>query len=178
MKKIILILLIIMTSIFSQEIKKEGAFEIFGGMSIPFDDNSEDTTTGLNLGVSGVKAISNHISFGGSIIFNRWTEEENTPLINLEVSLRYIEALALIRATSTERNGICAFVQVGAGAFLGTMMIDINGESDTETKNDFGISVSGGLVFDRFVIFPSFKRVYTEKGDDVKWLALSLGFSL
>ena len=184
MKKTILILLIISTSIFSQEVdqkveKKGGAFEVFGGWSIPYDDNSDDINAGYNGGVSAVVEIHNHISVGGLVGFNKWTENLDVPyVVDIEVSLQYIETLGIIRVSTEKINEGYAFVQLGAGMFLGVLTIEIDGDSEIETNEYFGMSLSAGVTFNKFLIYPSYDYVFTKKGDDAKWFRLSLGFSL
>ena len=179
MKNLILILFIISTSIFSQEvdqiIEKDNALDLFGGISIPIDD----TSNGFNVGISFVHEIFNNTSVGGLFSTNRWSESIDIPLVaNIETSLEYTGFLALIRRTTTKVNESYAFIQFGAGVFLGILTIDIDEESETEIDKYFGISIAGGFVFKKLMIYPSYNRVFTKGENDPKWFRLSLGFSL
>ena len=183
MKKIILILLITMTSIFSQEVdqkvEKKDAFNIFGGWSIPDDDGSDDTSAGFNGGVAFVHKVYDNISVGGSMVFNRWNESLYIPFIaDIEASLTYMEFLGLIRLTSKITGTGHAFLQLGMGNCTTITDIEVNGESEFDRENHFLLSFSGGLVINKILFNPSYEYVFTDKGGDAKWIRLSLGFSL
>ena len=183
MKIIILIFLIIVTSIFSQVVdqksEKKGDLVLFGGLSIPLDDESDDTGNGFNVGISFAHEIFNNTSVGGLFTADRWSESADIPFVgNIETSLQYTGFLALIRRTTQKVNESYGFIQFGAGVFLGVLTIEIAGDSDIETEKYFGISISGGFVFKKLIICPSYNRVFTRGENDPKWFRLSLGFSL
>ena len=178
MKNIILILLIMITSIFSQEVEKNNAFDIFGGWSIPYDDGNDETSYGFNGGISYIHEVYNHISVGGLLALNHWNESLYIPfLVDIEATLQIKEALCLIRASTKRVSGGYAFVQFGMGAFMESLEVEIDGDTDISTENNFGMSLSGGLVINKFLLYPSYQYVFG-KDKDKKWMRVSLGFSL
>jgi len=48
---------------------------------------------------------------------------------------------------------------------------------DIETENNFRMTLSAGLVINKFLLYPSYQYVFG-KDKDKKWVRISLGFSL
>ena len=177
MKKVVLFVLVSATLIFSQEIEKKSIFEIHGGMSMPIDENSESVNLGFIYGIAWLGKINPNISIGGSASYNRWTEEMDLILIDVKATQKYYEAIGLLRISGTRVNGNYAFAQFGAGFYSGVTEVEIDGETDSSTENDFGINISGGFVLKNFLVTPSYKYVFANK-KDVKWLSLIIGVSI
>lgn len=177
MKKIVLFVLVTITSIFSQEIEKKSIFEIHGGLSMPIDENSESVNFGFNYGITWLGKINPNVSIGGSASFNRWSEEMDLIFIDVKATLKYYEAIGLLRISGARVNGNYAFAQFGAGFYSGVTEVEIDGDTDSSTENDFGINISGGFVLKNFLITPSYKYVFADK-KDVKWLGLIIGVSI
>ena len=66
-------------------------------------------------------------------------------------------------------------LQPGIGLFNGVANVSYNGESDSDSEADLGISLQGHLAIQRFVIQPAFKIVFSE-GESTKWFVFNIGY--
>ncbi len=151
---------------------------ISGGVAIATGEGSENMNTGYNIGASFFAESANSVTFGGHVAYNYWTIDIPDMFgVSIDASISYIELLIISRINSVMNETTTFFFEPGAGLFIGTVSASVMGMSDSESINDFGISLAGGFRINKFEIKPEYKIVFTEE-NSTKWFTITLGIAL
>lgn len=156
--------------------ERASSFDFYGGISMPINTDSDGQEIGYNFGITGVAAVTDDFSIGGSYTYNKWTLDTN--ISDFTVTMKYTEFLAVLRYITDVKKGYFTYFQLGGGIFSGTGESNLYSDSYMSTNSDFGVSLSFGIVFDHFLIIPSYKHVFVEDYEHPKWISVSIGLTL
>jgi len=187
--KVFILILIFSFSLLGRDIFYNPViFTLYGGVSKYNEkDDADNVDLGFHVGSSMLGKFSKNVALGCDLAYNRWSVDTGSD--KLEIDLSAYEVLGAIRLSTTPRNRISAFFQFGAGMYIKVVdsSIEIWGqkESNSEDYEDFGVSFSGGVNIDKFIVSAGYKissnsndhsnEPYDEAS---KWFNFSIGFNL
>lgn len=148
-------------------------------------DGSEEMGVGFNIEGTAYGDLSQYLSLGAKVGFNRWSydlgeygEYLSSYGVDVEASLSYLEISPVFRVNVPLSEKANYFFEPSSGFYLGIAKAKASygGESETNSEVEpfFGLSLATGFTISYFEIKPAFKMVM-DNGETGKWLALTAG---
>lgn len=160
---------------------KPVSFGISGGASLPMGDLSDAAETGFVVaGHVYLKPSSfKSLRFRGDVSYDKWGVKGADELgVDADARSLGFMANALFDFPTSSTSTVKPYVLGGLGLYNSKVSVSGFGESASESSNDIGIQVGGGLTFQLsgFSTFVEAKyvNVFTE-GSSTNWIPVSFG---
>ncbi|HEY0928406.1 MAG TPA: outer membrane beta-barrel protein [Gemmatimonas sp.] len=156
---------------------KPVSFGVSGGLSLPMSDLGDAAESGFTAAghIYFKPASMASLGFRGDVSYDRWTTKFSD-----DVNLRSLGFVANALYSVNSSSMVKPYLLGGVGMFNSKASVDLGSTSgDTESSNDLGIQVGGGLRFQLsgFSTFLEAKyvNVFGDGDASAKWVPITFG---
>jgi opacity protein-like surface antigen len=154
---------------------------VMGGLSLPVGDLGDGFDSGYNItGNIYLKPAASRFSFRGDVGYESFGAKVNNSIAGVDLNILSVTGNILFPLSSSMAEGSIRPYLIGGGGLYRSKVEGTGAASgESESSNDLGIGVGGGLEFKLagFSTFAEarFVNVFGDGDSDARWIPITFG---
>jgi opacity protein-like surface antigen len=152
---------------------------VMGGLSVPVGDLGDGFDSGYNItGSVYLRPGTGRLSFRGDVGYESFGSKGSNSLVSADLNVLSVTGNVLFPIGTAAEGGIRPYLIGGGGLYRTSVDVESVVGNDSNSSNDLGIAVGGGLEF-RLAGFSTFAEarfvnVFGD-GNSSRWIPITFG---